>query len=205
MKISLTFVLLIILSSCATNNYDLKKRKSLKAQFDEIQKTRNIWSDNIDKNTRNALKKFNNKTKLKNGLVYGQFAKSVSLENISKKDLVKKANDNKCEVINDYIRDWKTKKIVEYQNEKLPMLFIVCPDASIIRLKPKGNPLNKFRPWPHASKSVRFSNKSSYKDFSQEAFKVDNEGNAIPKWPKDLRENITVDGWAQDAHIDIGN
>lgn len=194
------FSILLLLISCTTN-----KRQLLKIKFDEFQKSNNVWLDETEAKIKTALQKYSKGEVLKNGKIYGAFAKKINLQTTPVKKLIQLARDNDCQVITDYIRNWKTKEYFIYNAKKLPIIFLVCSDASLIRLKPQGNPLNKFRPWPHGSKSVRFTVDSDYRDFLQEAFKVDNEGNSIPKWPKSLNKDISADAWAEDAHTDLNN
>src|SRR5262249_21967657 len=56
------------------------------------------------------------------------------------------------------------------------------PDGGMVRIKPEGDPGPGIRPEPHASKSVLFDSKKGT-GFDNEAFKVTNDGNAVPKSP----------------------
>jgi hypothetical protein len=62
-------------------------------------------------------------------------------------------------------------------------IYYLHPDGSMIRIKPDGDPTNARRPQPHISKSVRHPPNASHEDFSKEAFKVDSQGNPLPKDP----------------------
>jgi hypothetical protein len=54
-------------------------------------------------------------------------------------------------------------------------------DGGMVRVKPEGDPDSPFRPEPHASKSVVFAPHET--SFPSEAFKVTNQGIAVPKAP----------------------
>jgi hypothetical protein len=56
------------------------------------------------------------------------------------------------------------------------------PDGGMVRVKPEGDPSSPFRPQPHASKSV-LHDPTKGTDLSNEAFKVTNNGEPVPKSP----------------------
>jgi hypothetical protein len=82
-------------------------------------------------------------------------------------------------------------------------------------MKPDGDPTQPKNPLPNVVKAMRFFGSSRYDNFSDEAFKVDNAGLPIPKWPKELNLEIPgvigdarasaqyTDEWAADAHTNI--
>lgn len=63
-----------------------------------------------------------------------------------------------------------------------PQDIYVHPDGGMVRVKPAGDPGNPYRAQPHASKSVLY-NPTKGTSFSNEAFKVTNDGRAVPKAP----------------------
>jgi hypothetical protein len=82
-------------------------------------------------------------------------------------------------------------------------ILFACPDGGLVRLKVNGDPCNRLRPQPHGVKSVRYPHDGDPKDFSREAFKVDHDGNPIPKSPAMLNRALEPDGWAEAAHADL--
>lgn len=62
----------------------------------------------------------------------------------------------------------------------IPHDIYTHPDGGMVRVKPEGDPGDKFRPEPHASKSVVLDT-SKGSAFDNEGFKVTNEGDAVPK------------------------
>jgi hypothetical protein len=79
-------------------------------------------------------------------------------------------------------------------------------------VKPDGDPTSKFRPQPHASKSVRSPPDGDYRNFEDEGFKVDNDENPMPKWAKDAKNAHSagskealdfMDGMADNSHTNL--
>lgn len=82
----------------------------------------------------------------------------------------------------------------------------------MVRVKPDGDPTSKFRPQPHASKSVRSPPDGDYRNFEDEGFKVDNDENPMPKWAKDAKNPHPagskealdfMDGMADNSHTNL--
>lgn len=86
--------------------------------------------------------------------------------------------------------------------EAIPMEIWTHPDGGMVRIKPEGDPTSKFRPQAHLSKSVKYPPDASGHDFNNEAFKVDAEGRALPKWPKDAKPTVGVDTPAGKKFLD---
>jgi peptidoglycan hydrolase-like protein with peptidoglycan-binding domain len=57
------------------------------------------------------------------------------------------------------------------------------PDGGMVRVKPEGRPGDVYRPEPHVSKSV-LENPNGGTEWKNEAFKVTNDGHAVPKSTK---------------------
>jgi hypothetical protein len=66
--------------------------------------------------------------------------------------------------------------------ENVPHDIYTHPDGGMVRVKPEGDPGAGNRPEPHVSKSVLFDSKNGT-GFENEAFKVTNSGQAVPKSP----------------------
>jgi hypothetical protein len=189
------FIVLIIVSS-----YSFAKEYV----FDSIQKSREIWHPNISRNLKLAIDSYIKKRVLPNGLIYGASVANIKVDNVSLNEIVAKAKKYSCKRIDGFIKSYRTKKPLLYQGKKLPMVFLICPDGGMVRIKTKGNPFDKHNPWPNVIKAVRYPYNATHDDFDFEIFKVDEEGKAIPKSPKDLHPEIDADIWGKDSHYKLG-
>lgn len=198
MRLHLCLLLPFVLGSCISTSPRLAQKK----KFDKIQKSINIWASSISNQTRDALDDFNNRKKLENGRIYGEFARNLKLSGKSLEQLETLAQKEDCVKTEDFIRDASSNEPLSHKDKNITMVFFICPDGTSIRVKPSGNPLSRYRPWPHSSKSLRYPADADATQFSNEALKIDNEGNAVPKWPRDLAPDIDPAWWAEDAHTD---
>ncbi|MDP2605719.1 MAG: RHS repeat-associated core domain-containing protein [Deltaproteobacteria bacterium] len=190
------------------------RRARGKAKFQEALKKNpeGIWSKNLDAKTKQAVDDFKTGKKLANGHTYGDAAKKLKMDGKSPAELEKELLESGFTKQADFVRDPVTKQPIVHDGKPIPMDVYTHPDGSMVRVKPEGHP-GSPRPHPHASKSVRNPPDGDYKNFDQEGFKVDNDGNAVPKWPKDGENphparspegNEFTDGWADTAHSDLG-
>jgi hypothetical protein len=62
----------------------------------------------------------------------------------------------------------------------VPQDIYTHSDGGMVRVKPEGDPSSPFRPQAHANKSVMYNPKNGT-DFNNEAFKVTNNGDPVPK------------------------
>ncbi|MEB3223714.1 MAG: hypothetical protein VKS61_16690 [Candidatus Sericytochromatia bacterium] len=94
----------------------------------------------------------------------------------------------------------------------IPMEIWTHPDGGVVRIKPEGDPLSRYRPQPHLSIAVRYPPKASASDFNNEAFKVDHTGLPLPKWAADARNPHAanspagmrfLDDLASRTHVDL--
>lgn len=172
-----------------------------------------IWSEKITPNVKSALNDFSSSKKIEQGLIYGNSVKTLRIDGLNAKqldrELVRRGFTKHRSVVHDPV----TKKpVLDFQGREIIMDAYTHPDGGMVRVKPNGDATSKYRPQPHASKSVRYPADASYENFEFEAFKVDDLGMALPKWSKDIRNpygNNTpkgapfLDNWADDTHINL--
>lgn len=171
-----------------------------------------IWSDDLSPITQAALAEYQSRKNLDNGLVYGDSVRNLDLSQNNLTDIDRALLGLRCTQKKDWIREPKRNTpIRDSKGRKLPMIIYLCPDGGVVRVKPAYDSSNKFIPQPHAVKSLRYPADSAFESFNDEALKIDNEGNPIPKWPKDMtrffaddaKQKELMDGWAEDAHTDL--
>ena len=171
-----------------------------------------VWSARLSSTTRQALDDYGSSRRLPSGLVYGQSVKDLDLRGKTAAEIDSLLLAKGFEKHEDWIRDPKTQKPVrDAQGGALPMTIYVHADGGMVRVKPKGDSTSKFRPQPHAVKAVRFPCDADYENFNYEAFKVDNNGNAVPKAPGDLNNPyegtpmkfLFMDSWGDSVHTDL--
>jgi hypothetical protein len=118
----------------------------------------------------------------------------------------------KCQKKEDVLKNPQTHDpLRDSDGHTIPMIVYLCDDGGVFRFKPKGDPTNRFRKDPDASKSLRYPSDSLFENFDDEVIKVDNSGHAVPKWPKDLNladideknRAAVIQDWANDAHTFI--
>jgi len=172
-----------------------------------------IWSPNINDKVKQTLVEYENHTLLPNGLHYGDSVRQFSLFEKTSTQISVAMKELHCSKKNDFLQDPKTHLPIENsQGQKVPMTLFLCPDGGVIRVKPEGDPTSRFRPQPHASKSLRYPFDAKFESFDDEIVKVNNRGKAVPKWAQDLNPSLIVDPiikkeiieeWANDAHTDL--
>jgi hypothetical protein len=171
-----------------------------------------IWAPGVDPKVKNATSDFLARKKLPNGKIYGDSIRTFSLEGQCLKDLDQKLRQMECERKDDVIKEPQSKKpILTAEGKRVPLWVYLCSDGGVVRIKPEGDSTNKRRPQPHSSKALRYPFNSKFETFDDEIVKIDNSGNPIPKWPKDLDTTFLstqdktpyLDSWANDAHTDL--
>ena len=180
-----------------------------------------IWSKTISLKTRDTIKDYKRETKLKTGEIYGYSVRTYDLRGKCAKEIDMDMQKLKCLRKDDVLKNPDTKQpLLTTKKEHsvpgavpmtIPMISYLCLDGGVVRLKPEGDPTSKFKPQPLASKALRYPFDSKFENFDDEIVKVDNDGNVIPKWIKDLnvaeipREDQSdfIKGWADDAHTDL--
>lgn len=117
-----------------------------------------------------------------------------------------------------WVKDAQGQYRMNKAGERVPMEIWLHEDGGMVRLKPVRDDSNRFRPQPHAVKSVNYPPDADPMDFANEAFKVDHEGRALPKWAADanaeglysratLRDELAsrkfLDDLAARTHVDL--
>lgn len=172
-----------------------------------------IWSEEITPNVKSALNDFSSGKKIERGLTYGDSVKNLRIDGFNANQLDRELVRRGFTKHRSAVHDPVTKKpVLDSQGHEIIMDAYTHPDGGMVRVKPNGDATSKYRPQPHASKSVRYPPDASYEKFDYEAFKVDDLGIALPKWSKDIRNpygNNTpkgapfLDNWADDTHINL--
>ena len=176
------------------------------------EKSGKIWSDQVGPKLKQALADYSTNKKLPNGRAYGHSIRNLNLERMCPDEIDARLKAEQCKIQEDVLKDPKTRKPLHLPDgQTIPMRVYLCPDGGVVRLKISGDPLSRFRPQPHASKSLRHPYNSLFNSFDDEVVKVDNQGHLIPKWVKDLKlEGLSeekrseiIRSWAEDAHTDL--
>ena len=171
-----------------------------------------LWSSQINEKAKAAILDYRSLKKLPSQKFYGESVRSYDLRNKCASDIKTDLLQLGCIQKLDVLKNPQTNSpLLSPQGQTIPMIAFLCPDGGVVRLKPQGDPTSKFKPQPLASKSLRYPFDSKFENFEDEMVKIDNAGNAIPKWPRDLNPEISspqeqpewIQGWADDAHTDL--
>ena len=171
-----------------------------------------LWSPNLSETTHKAISDYQVGKKLSSGKIYGESVRAYDLRNKCASDIDRELKQLGCGKKTDVLKNPHTKSpLLTSSGQTIPMVVFLCPDGGVVRLKPQGDPTSKFKPQPLASKALRYPFDSKFENFDDERVKIDNFGNAIPKWPKDLNPELAsskdqpqiIEGWADDAHTDL--
>jgi hypothetical protein len=171
-----------------------------------------VWSTQVTDKIRKTLSDYATLKVLKNGRVYGNSVRSLNIENKCLHEIELQLEKQSCERKDQFVKDLKSQNAVRTSDGKtIPLLVYLCDDGGVVKIKPVGDPTSRFRPQPHASKSLRYPYNSRFESFDDEVVKVNNSGRAVPKWAKDLNfENVPsdqkkewIEDWANDSHSDL--
>lgn len=173
-----------------------------------------VWNPGVNSKLKDSLRAFKNHRKLSNGLAYGSMVQHLNLEGLCPEKIEAWAAQHACSRQDDVLKEPKRNApIHDTHGNTIPLVSYLCPDGGVIRTKPQGDPTSPFDRAPLASIAMRFFGSDRYENFSDEAFKIDSAGLAIPKWPKDLNLELQglskknrkayVDEWARDAHTHL--
>mgnify|MGYP003394237727 CR=1 FL=1 len=218
-SISVILGILAICSAAIANESpvcarSVKPAKDRHEFFNSVQKAcaGNVFSDALSPREKEALHAFVEAKKLPNGKTYGDSVRRFHLKGKSTAQVEKEMKKMGCPMKREAMREGGSGPIRKDKDGKeIPLLMFLCPDGGVVRIKPVGDPGNKYRPQPHGSKALRYPADSDYVTFDDEVLKVDEEGNPVPKAPKGLAkfysdekiQSELVDGWADDAHSDL--
>ncbi len=175
-----------------------------------------VWSPNTPQNIKKAVQAFRQRKKLPNGTTYGKSVREIEdIEGMSPIDLDKNLVSHGFEKHHSVIHDPVTHApVLDVAGHEIPMDVYTHPDGGMVRVKPLGDPTQKFRTQPLASKAVRSPANAPYDDFNFEAFKVDKNGLPLPKWAPDINNPFAkdtpearefLDGWASSVHFDLAH
>lgn len=171
-----------------------------------------VWSERLNPKAKIAIRDYDGHLKLKNGMYYGESVRHFDLRKRNAREIDDQMRKTHCERKSDVLKNPNTgKALQDFAGNVIPLIIYLCPDGGVVRIKPNGDPTSKFRPQPHGSKALRFPFDSKFESFDDEVVKVDNFGNAIPKWTQDMNPAFQVkdshrnliEGWAEDAHTDL--
>ena len=197
------FLVLFFVFGCAHSPPQNKREQKLELFLTAQKKGTEIWATSTPKEIRSAVSDYQAHKKLANGLVYGESIRNLNLARMTLPQIEPLLVQRKCRKLVDVLRDAKTGEPSQCNGSKIRQIIFDCYDGGMVRLKPDGDPCNKYRPQAHGVKSVRFPFDGDPKDYSKEAFKVDKFDLPIPKSPGMLNPAVDADGWAEDAHVDL--
>lgn len=191
--------------SSSLNGAPRSIRRELEMTFDCVQthEPERIWASELPKNVIQAKEDFENRKRLPNQKTYGAVARSYTLEDKTAKEIDSDMKHLGCKKESAWILKYPENKPIIYQGKKLPLISYLCSDGSVVRIKPQGDATSPYRPQPHGSIALRYPYDSQYRNFDDEVSKVDNEGNLLPKSPRELKDKTLVNEWAEDAHTDL--
>ena len=175
-----------------------------------------IWAASLDPRVADSVRAFIQKKTLANGQIYGGSLRDFNLSKLCREQIEAWARKRGCEPEPDVVKSPPgtpnaNRPLRDRQGRTIPLISYLCPDGGVIRMKPEGDPTNPRELLPSVVKAMRFFGSADYKTFSDEAFKVDNDGRPIPKWVKDLNTRLPglsserergryIQEWARDAH-----
>jgi hypothetical protein len=173
-----------------------------------------VWAQSLDAKTKDSVNSYVKQAKLPNGLLYGNSVRNFDLSKLCDSQIKSWASKRGCEEKDDVLkRPEDNQPIHDSHGKTVPLISFLCKDGGVIRMKPIGDPTSKY-PNPSVVKALRYFGSDRYDDFSDEAFKVDNQGRAVPKWGKDL--NTALPGledeqvkkayfadWGRDSHTEL--
>ena len=214
----LGFILLTLSTSCSLLPCNCRisttpSARSNKFALFQANQPSFIWSPKISDKIKQTLRDYKLHKTLPNGLHYGDSVRNLNLEDKTADQITTAMTELHCKKRDDSLQNPKTHApLQDSQGKKIPLTVFLCPDGGVVRVKPAGDPTSRFRTQPQASKSLRYPFNAKFESFDDEVVKVDQSGQAIPKWTKDLNPVLTedptigkeiIEGWANDAHTDL--
>ena len=208
-KVVIFLIIGVLDGGCASSSLHIKEDRFLSVLNSQPEL---VWSPQVGERVRKAIADFKAHKVVKDRMEYGASVRTFSLEKKSASEIDHHFKSIQCFKKKDVLKNPKTQDpLIDKKGEKIPMIIYLCPDGGVVRIKPQGDSTSRFRPQPHGSKSLRFPYNGKFESFDDEVVKVDNAGNPIPKWTRDLNplygdsetQREFVEGWAQDAHTDL--
>ncbi len=113
--------------------------------------------------------------------------------------------NNDCKKKIDVLKDLNQKPHKTAKGNTIPIWIWMCNEGTVVRVKPLGDPTSKYNRKPHGSVAIRYPCDAPYNSFEDEMFKVDNNGNPIPKWARELdsKDPEVIESWAHSAHFSL--
>lgn len=140
-----------------------------------------------------------------NQKIFGTVAKSLhfTVPTIDEIEEIMKANDCRKKV--DVLKGLDQKPTLTRRGNTIPLWIWLCEEGTVVRVKPKGDPTSKYNRNAHGSVSLRYPCDAPYNSFDDEMLKVDNNGNPIPKWSRELdsKDPEVIESWAHSAHFSV--
>ncbi len=204
------FALIFLGCNTAPQNH----RGGLQGNFLEVLSAHpeQVWSPSLSLEAKQAIADYRLKKKLPNGEIYGASVRAYDLRDKCFSEIDQEMKKLECKRKEDVLKDPKTKNPLKTGSGKtIPLIVYLCSDGGVVRVKPAGDPTSKLRSQPLTSKALRYPYNSKFDNFDDERVKVDNFGNAIPKWTKDMNPSLVhskesgdiIEAWADDAHTDL--
>jgi hypothetical protein len=186
-------------------------------QFEEVleHSPSTIWSQNLNSKTLESVHAYDQHKKLSNGQGYGDSIRQLDLSRLCDSQILAWAKKHHCKEQDDFLKNSADNlPLHDSHGKTIPLISLICTDGGVVRLKPIGDPTSQKFSKPSVVKAMRFFGSENYANFSDEAFKVDNQGRAVPKWPDDLNTQLPglqnasikqkfVSDWGSDAHSEL--
>lgn len=200
--IAISVVLLFGWSGCSSSSPS-KKADASKLEPQKI--TMPFPFKNLRDDQQMALKAYTKGESCPNGTQFGNIAKQLQFV-IPTIDEVEEAMKNyECRKQVDVLKGLDGIAYKTSKGNTIPLWVWMCGDGTVVRIKPFGDPTSKFNRKPHGSVALRYPCDAPYNSFEDEMMKVDNNGNPIPKWARELdsKDPEMVESWAHAAHFSI--
>lgn len=180
-----------------------------------IQNPQGVWGTTIAPNLSSAIRDFADSKVLPNDRIYGHSAKHLDIRNqtaASLKSLLLKAGftEKQC-TFWDFSKKPRRPK-VDSNGEIIPIWVFWNHDGSKVLVKPNGDSTSAFRKNPDAYKAVLYPFDADPCEWSSDSFLVDNEGQALPKWPQDMnnpfppdseQSRLFLEDWSNRVHSSL--
>ena len=135
----------------------------------------------------------------------GEIARSLGFWSPTIFEVITSMTENTCDKQVDILKAVDGNALLDAYNQTIPLWVWLCKDGTVVRVKPIGDPTNKFDKQPLGSVAVRYPCNATFTSFDDEMFKVDSSGNPIPKWGPNLdsKDPAIIKLWARAAHFPV--
>lgn len=173
-----------------------------------------LWKYPVAPKIKNALSDYFDGREVSPGVKLGEKVRVLDIRNQTIDSVRKLALKNGFRFVecpfwdfsktpNERLPERLPERLKDERGEFVPLWVFIHTDGSKIRVKPKGDPKSKYRPFPDATKSLVFPPGSDPCDYSNEVFLIDHQGLPLPKQPGALSsvENSSLyNEWAERTH-----